>query len=441
MKTLAAGALFVGMVAYAISSKDWELLTTKHYWSRGFYYSGYALQYLPSGNAFRAIHAEAQANLVNLDPLTESGPYPWPVLVQGFPGTERLLAPFLAAIVLRVGHSAIDIPVAFGIVNFLLWSLAVLFSYRLAAVYFTDRTSPFIAAALCSVYPTFTLTLRSLKVQQMGAVCLLAGMLLFERHITRCGPLMQFVAFLALIWVGLFASGGWAFVCVYVVLRVIWRDGREGWKTLALLAAAVLVAHWGLNWLTQVYKLPSVEDYLGNSFGAILVESLHWMQAWLTSGDPSSHKLLNYQGLDFFQKFIPLIITAFVRGHFWLLLTALAAAAVVPRARMLLTIAVPMFFVGHAGTALVGWQWHYGYLSAPAALLLILAASGALGHAIDRVSAWHTWRAVALIAFLLIVVPWLDLKTHAGLYLAGNPDTYQVRVIVHFEGIDAALAY
>lgn len=424
----------------AYSATDWELLASKHYWSpHAWYYGGYAERLLSGNSGYRAIHLEAEHNLLNLEPLTETGPFPWPRPVTGFPATERLLGPFAVSVVIRASGGAVDISDAFWLVNLSLWLLAIVMAYHLASMFFEDQWSPVFAALVCAAYPTFPLTVTSLKIQQFGTVYLLGGVFLYERYVIRCHAVLRFLCLLGLVWAGLFASGGWVFLTVYIAVRQVWRAEPGRWVNLCLFVAAVWVAQAGLSQLTREYQLPSVDQYLRIDYRSIIAESAGWVHAWWLGGDLREMKLLNYSGYGLFQGFLPVIWTGFYRGHAVLLVTAAAACVLLARARMLVATAVPMFFAGHAGTMLTGWQWHYGYLSAPAAVLLVLASSALFGHLASSPSRWRQSVAVAMLCVTLWSLA--DLKMHAGLYWGGDPQSYRAPVLVYQEGASAPEAY
>jgi hypothetical protein len=431
--------LFALIAVYSHIGTEWETVATKHYWSRGFYYGGYALQYLPGRTGLREIHTESQANISNLAPLTETAPYPWPVPVNGFPGTERLVGPFLVTLVLRASRWTMNAVTAFWTVNVLLWMAATVLSYRVAGILFRDRWSPLFAATLVAAYPVFSLTVGSIKLQHLGVVYLLAGILAFETRIRGQGIVTQFVSLLAFIWIGLFASGGWVFFAAYVMLRLPSVAGRERWILAASLLLALGLAKAGVAALTDLYELPSIERDLRVSYVKILGDSWQWLATWATGGDVTSHRLFNYEGDRLFSLFLPILARAFFHGHWLVAAVAVAAGWWSRPARMLVLMAVPLFFAGHAGTMLTGWLWHYGYLSAPAGVLLILSASRGLAMLAED-GRWVP-RLTAAVLVVLILWPWFDLKTQVGLYLSGPAGTYQADTYVYVEGDPVARQY
>jgi hypothetical protein len=442
LQILLGAAIAFSFYMYALGEKDWELLASKHYWGRGFLYGGYANHIIELKNGYRTVHSEGlYGNVTNLVPLSfperfsESSPR-----FTGFPGTERLLVPFMTYLVLRLTFGFMDVFTAFWIVNVTMWLLAVLMAYKLAAYFFGDEYSPLITAFITTMYPIFTLALHGVKVQAIGTVYLLAGIYLFEVYIRPRVIWLQAVYLTALLVLGMFASGGWAMLCVFIAVRTLWLRGKEPWLIVVVLVLSTAAARIFMNYLIASYKLPSVEEYLRFSYATMLSESFVWLNAWWDGQDVSQLRFLNLTGQTFFQSFIPTVWFAFLSGHFWVIVASAVSFIVCPRARMFVLLAIPLFVTGHMATLMTGWsQWHYGYLSAPAALMLFLALGGCFGQLL-AVRRWPL-RAAALIALVLIVSGYTDRKRHAGLYWGGRPDTYDDRVIVYMEGRPGAFVY
>jgi hypothetical protein len=91
------------------------------------------------------------------------------------------------------------------------------------------------------------------------------------------------------------------------------------------------------------------------------------------------------------------------------------------------------------GMMTTGWVFHYGYLSFPAAVMLILAASGVLGSLVQRTAILPRVAALAFGAYACWCLG--DLKKQAGLYFGGDPSAYQRRVEVHFGDDDGRADY
>jgi hypothetical protein len=370
------------LVRFVVFGKDWELLATKHYFdAAGFYYGGYANEYVETRGGLRAIQSEALSNYHNLRPLAESAaPGAARERVRGFPGTERVLVPFLLSFLLRVNVFGQDVWVLFLVLNVVLWALAIVASSQLARVYFGAGLAPVCAALLAAVYPAFTLTFHSIKVQPIGTVYLLAGAWLYERRLRERAPLVQVLFLAPLFYIGQFAGGGWLFLAVFLVVRALFEDGGARWRALAVAVAAVILARVTFGFVAAVYDLPSVEKALSFSYLHVVVESGRWLRAFVTGQDVSSLSLLNYRGYVLFSAFLPHILSAFAGGHVALLVAAGIAAILEPRARLLLAAAAALFLAGHAGMMMSAWHFHYGYLSAPGGVMTLLAAAGGLAR-------------------------------------------------------------
>jgi hypothetical protein len=184
--------------------------------------------------------------------------------------------------------------------------------------------------------------------------------------------------------------------------------------------------------MTHAYELVTVEESVRTSMGVLARESLRWIGAWMSGGDLSQYKFFNYDGYRFFTEFMKVLGTAFLKGHAVLLAVAIASAIAIPLGRWLLLVAVALFFAGHSGTALTGWLFHYGYLSAPAAMMLILIASAGLSMLATRAPV--PLRVAAVVLLVAIAWPFTDHKKHAGLYWGGDPTTYDDHVLVYRPG-------
>ncbi len=426
------GVILGVFLSYARSGIDWEILQTKHYWSaETWYYGGYASQYFATLGGYRAPIAEGLCNYSNMLALEEKLPadaatHP----VQGFPGTERLATSFLVYALLHAPGEASDPWGAFWQANVMLWILSVFLAHRVAALFFPDRCSPWIAATLVALYPALTLTFGAIKQQPLGTSFLLLGMYLFEGHLRNSPLPFKFVALSSIMFFGQFADGGWCFLATFIFLRALWMPGRERWTTLVCLGAAVAASELWLAWLGAMYHLPSVMHSLGFSFSQVSMQSWRWLLAFFTGGDVTRLRFLNFPGYSFFSDYWPSICRGFLLLHAPLLVVAVAGLFIEPRSRMFTFIAVPMLFVGHSGTIIAGWLFYYGYLSFPAAVMVILAASGTLGGLAAR----KTWvpRIAALAAAAYACWSFTDLKRQAGIYYGEDPEYYRRHVEVRY---------
>jgi hypothetical protein len=435
------GVVLAVYFADARSGVDWEFLQTKHYWSaEDWYYGGYAGQYFETPHGYRAVISEGVCNYTNIPALEETAPaaqarHP----VQGFPGTERLATPFLLSILFHLPGETADIWRAFWQANVLLWILSVILAYRVAALYFTDDCSPWFAAILVALYPALTLTFNAIKQQSLGTVYLLLGIYLFEGRLRPRGPLASAAALTALLFLGQFADGGWCFLAAFLFLRALWLPGRERWTTLLGLGAALLLSMGGSAWLGRAYHLPSALRSLGFNPLGMGRESAQWLSAWFAGRDVSGLRFLNFPGHVFFASVWPLICRSFLLVHGPLVAIAIAGLFLDPRSRMFAVLTVPMLLVGEIGIIASGWVFNYGYLSFPAGIMVILAASAVLGSLAERRSAWPRLTAMALAGCACWCL--LDLKKQAGIYFGGDPAAYTRRIEVRFGDDDGRATY
>lgn len=200
---------------------------------------------------------------------------------------------------------------------------------------------------------------------------------------------------------------------------------------LARIVLAIAIARLGFLFLARLYDLPTVEGTLGFSYAGMFSESWRWLAAFATGRDVGDLKLLNYPGISFFTGFVPVVTRAFAVGHAGVLLVASAAAWREPRARVLAAIAAALFVAGHAGMVIAGWKYHYGYLSAPAGVMILIAGGGYLGLLCSR-SHRARWPAVAVQVLLILGFAFPE-KLHVDLYYGGL-GRYVKRVEACYQG-------
>jgi hypothetical protein len=333
-------------------------------------------------------------------------------------------------LIIGVTRGRLDVWNVFYLLALIVWLSSVFFAYQLAGIYFEDRYSPFFAAFFLVFYPAFALNFYGVKISHINVPFLLAGIFVFEKKIRYLRAHLQFAFFAALFFLGLFAVGGWAFLFVYVFFRnfSLPREQRLGGLVSAILA--LLVAQITLGYLRELYQLPSAEQQMSYSYGESLSSSAAWVWAFARGENVEALRFLGYTGLAFFTEYLPLIIGAFVRGHWTLLLLAIGAMITIPKTRMLLVIAFFLFFIGHGGYTVTGWIWHYGYVSAPAAVITILAASGFLGWTMSN--SQPNWKALALLLAVLTLFVFMNRKVNAALYYSGYTERYQPRIILYY---------
>jgi hypothetical protein len=430
---IAFAAAIIGVfLADALFGVDWEVLSTKHYWDAGiWYYGGYARSYVSTPRGNRNVQREGLTNYSNLFALQETLP---PAAsqhhVQGFPGTERLLPTFLLYLLIHLTGKTVGVLTLFWISNVLLWLACIFLTQRLASYYFADDYSPWIAGTLVAFYPALTLTFSAIKQQPLGTVFFLAGVLIYEKRLRRASLPVATTAIAALILLGLFANGGGVFLAAYIFFSILWERGRpKAWPLITLGVASVIAKLW-FGLLNSGYHLPSVTETLHIDIPSLLAETKTWIAAWLTQNDISNLRFLGYPGTSFFTYFLSIIMHAFLTLHAPLLLIAMVGLFLAPKTRMLVLISIPLFFLGHGGTLLAGWRFHYGYLSFPAGMMIIFAASGTLG--LFAQSGSLLLRSLVMVTIIAACLIFSDLKTQAGVYYGGFPERYQLKVIIRY---------
>lgn len=422
-------------------SPDWEVLTTKHYWnSQGFHYGGYADVFAQTPSGLRAIQKESLIVYNNLFPFSENvEPSLRKNQVAGWPSTERLAVPFAAYLVISLTRGLVDVWSAFFVLNVVLWLSAIFFAHRLASFYFRDPYSPLFAGLLVALYPAFTLHFYAIKIAYINIAFLLGGMYVFETALRERPAHVRLLVLAAIFFLGQFAVGGWLFLFVFLFVRMLGMRGAPRLAHLATLFLALVAALVALSYLRRTYLLPSVEQQMSNSLVEIFLKSYEWVRAWLRGEDVAGHKFLNHAGFSFFTGYFPLVTLSFIRGHWALMSLFLFAVVLLPAARKFVLPFVLLACVGHGGFVLTQWTFHYGYLSAPAAMMMILPAAGLLGMLASRDG--HGKRALAGVLLVAVLVGFMDQKLHAGLYYGGYVEKYLQRIVIHYGESDDIVEY
>ncbi len=426
---------------YAVPDTDWEMLSTKHYWSaEKWYYGGFAWQISETPTGYRTLQKEGLCDYFNLYPLQETGPVGKSrYQIQGYPSTERLGVPFLLYLLSHLIGAAISVWSGFWLVSVLLWLLTIFLAYRIARLFYGDCYAPWFSALLVAAYPALTLTFNGIKLQPLGTTYLLLGIYIFERHLSSAKVPLKLIGLTVLAFWGMFANGGWFFLAAFIFSRAWWLHRASRWGTLTCLIAAVVLARMWLAGLAKAYHLPSVEEQLGFSFHRMSAESGRWLNAWWSHRDIDQLKFANFRGATFFTGFLPLIGKSFLIVHAPLLFLALLGVWVEIRSRLFIFLVIPMLLAGHSGHIMGSYIYHYGYMSFPAGMMTIFAASGTLNWLISRKT--FLPRIVALAACLFIGYTFTDIKKQVGLYYGGNPDSYQRKLYIYYGNEASHLSY
>lgn len=417
---------------YGFHGADWEILVTKHYWgAEGWFYGGYADSFVKTPQGYRTVQREGLVPYNNLFPFSEKSEPPYTQYrVEGLPSTGRLAVPFLTYLTIEATRGRLNVWDAFYFLNITLWLSSIFLAYQLAKMYFENLFSPFFAALFLVFYPVFTLNFHSLKISYLNTVFLLSGILIFEKKICHMRIYLQFIYFSAIFFLGLFAAGGWLFLFAYLFVRHLNLPRAQRFNGITSMVLALLAAQIALAYLRYLYHLPSAEQQMSFSYGKMLSQSMEWLKTWTYGKDVTNLKFLNYTGFTLFTDYLPLVISAFILGHWMLLLLSIPAWFFVQPTRALILTSVLLFFIGHGGYMITGWIWHYGYLSAPAAMMLILANAGFLGWMASHPQAHLKGLAIFLLAISLF--GFMNQKLHAGLYYSGHAESYQPRIILYY---------
>lgn len=421
-----------------VKGPDWEVLTTKHYWKADqWYYGGYASQFVETPNGYRTIQRESLGNYLNLYPFNEkSSPSQAQYQVAGYPSTERLAIPFLVYLIINLSRGYLDVWSAFYFLNLVLWLYSIFLAYQIASIFFEDQYSPFIAALLVTFFPVFTLNFHGLKMPYISTVLLLAGVFIFEKHIRHMQVHLQFIYFSVLFFFGLFAVGGWLFLFVYLLIWHFNLLPLQRWRGITSMILALLAAQAALLYLRMVYHLPSAEQQVSLSYVQVLSDSMKWLWIWMHGQDVGKLIFFNYPGFTLFTGYLPLIVNSFIRSYWMFLLLSIPAWIFVRQARIFLQVSIPLFFTAHGAYMVTGWIWHYGYLSAPAGMMLMISTAGFLGWMFSRPQL-HLKKLAVVFLIIALIGFTMDQKLNAGIYYGGFIERFQSRVILHYgEGND-----
>ena len=213
--------IFAVFVRCAVPETDWEILATKHYWSAtDWYYGGFGWQISETPRGYRTVQKEGLGNYWNIFALQETlSAKQAQYRVQGYPGTERLDVSFLVYGLLHLTGVSVNIWSVFWLMNVLLWLATILLAYRIAALFYPDSYAPWFSAMLVAMYPVLTLTFNGIKLQPLGSTYLLLGIYIFERHLSTVGLLLRAVGLTALVFLGMFANGGWVLLVAFIFFR------------------------------------------------------------------------------------------------------------------------------------------------------------------------------------------------------------------------------
>ncbi len=99
----------------------------------------------------------------------------------------------------------------------------------------------------------------------------------------------------------------------------------------------------------------------------------------MTGGDTSSLRFINYPGFSFVTSVLPWFVSLWFKANPVIIVVPLVGLFFLRQLRPLIFAIPALFLIGHAPAIITGWVWYYGYSSAPATHLLIVATALCLG--------------------------------------------------------------
>lgn len=391
---------------YAYLGINWELLATKHYFAVR-YYGGYADRILLQDGKMFTVQAESWSCLGYVaSSLTPRGE-----LYDSGLNVDRIYTcGFLPSLVVRLAAGHVQLGTAIVIVNFLLWIASIALTYAAVAAWSKNRTAALMGAVIAAGYPIYGLMFASWKTQDAGALLLLAWIYVDKAIWPRLGWVERALLLDLTFTATMLASGAAYFIFVYIVAQSLYRimfdapARRDASLTLFVTLCAFVVGKLANNVIANHYHLTSALS--AYRVDKMLLDSLEYLRVALSGGDTSSLRFMNYPGASFLTSILPWFIALCVRANPLVALVPLVGIFVIRDLRPLLLVIPFLFLVGHAPAIIAGgWTWYYGYSSAPAVQLLIMATAFCLGQLFD--SKLAVGRALSA-ATLLIAVYWFN---------------------------------
>ena len=159
---------------------------------------------------------------------------------------------------------------------------------------------------------------------------------------------------------------------------------------IAKLANNAMMAHYNVISTISVYRAER-----------ILPDSLAFLRAALSGGDTSTLRFMNYPGASFLTSVFPWYVALWFKANPVIIIVPLIGLFVMRELRPLVFAIPALFLIGHAPAIITGWVYYYGYSSAPATQLLIVATAVCLGRLFN--SKLAIGRSVATAALLTAV--------------------------------------
>jgi hypothetical protein len=386
---------------YAYLGVNWELLATKHYFAEH-YYGGYADSVLTQNGAPFTIQLESWPCLgyvaSSLMPNGET-------YLFSLQADRLYTCGFLPSLVVRLLGGHIQLASAIVAINFLLWAASIVLTYGAVGAWSKNRTAALIGATIAAGYPIYGLMLQSWKTQDAGALLMLAWIYVDKAIWPRLSWIERAVLLSLTFTVTMLASGAAYFIFLYIICWYLYLAlfeapvRREACLTIVVTLFALLIGKAASGAMANHYHLISMLSWY--KVDRIAPDSLAFLWAWLSGGDTSSLRFVNYPGFSFLTSVLPWLVSVWFKANPVIIIVPFVGLFFLRQLRPLI-IAIPaLFLIGHAPTIITGWVWYYGYSSAPATHLLIAATAVCLGLLFD--SKLSVGRPISVIALLVAV--------------------------------------
>lgn len=400
---------------YSYLGVNWELLQTKHYFE-GSYYGGFTNTVYDDGNGLTTFQAESVPCLNLVDSfLSKTGgaqQYSQPTDV------DRIFTcGFVPSLVARLGFSKIRMTQSIEITNIIFWLGFVVLIALLVRLWFADGVTPLIGAAIAAGYPIHGLLTTSFKTQLAGADLLLAWVYIERTAYSRLGWMERGVVLVTAFTLTMLAAGAAYFIFAYMLLLAFYKaltepEGRlDALLDITVACCAFAIGEVFIRVILRHYNTAtSLQTY---GLGGMFMESLHTLWVSLSGGDITGMRFLNYPGYSYFTSILPWFLWLFFQSNPVICVVSLIGGLMSRAMRIVFLLFPVLFVLGHAPVVVAGgWTYYYGYSSAPAAYLLILATALCIGALSNR-GARLTAVAIALgtIAFFNID-PAFNFKNH-----------------------------
>jgi hypothetical protein len=386
---------------HAYGGVNWELLASKHYF-KDHYYGGYTDGVLSYNGEKFVVQSESRpcldyvASSLKLNGET----YPFSTNV------DRIYTcGFLPSLIVRLAGGHIQLGTAIVAVNYLLWLASILVIYGVVSAWSKNRTAALIGAAIAAGYPIYGLTFQSWKTQDAGVLLMLVWIYVDKAIWPRLGWIERAVLLDLTLIVTMLASGAAYYIFVYIISWYLYlavfesSARREACLTIVVALFAIAIAKVTSNALMNHYHLSSTLSVY--KVDHILTDSIAYLRSALSGGDTSSLRFMNYPGFSFLSSVLPWFVSLCFKANPVIVVVPLIGLFFLRQLRPLILAVPALFLIGHAPAIIVGWVWYYGYSSAPASQLLIVATAICLGYLFD--SKLPFGRPVSAIVLLLAI--------------------------------------